>query len=94
MFFFLSVGFPTIFALGIWGLGKRAKIASAFIGMAIMGGAVMPKLMGWLSDNYGAVSGWYGRIPESGHNYQLMTPGFAMPLGCFLLIAVYAFSWS
>jgi FHS family L-fucose permease-like MFS transporter len=94
MFFFLSVGFPTIFALGIWGLGKRAKIASAFIVMAIMGGAIMPKLMGWLSDTYGTISGWYGRVPESGHNYQLMTPGFAMPLVCFLLIALYAFSWS
>jgi FHS family L-fucose permease-like MFS transporter len=94
MFFFLSVGFPTIFALGIWGLGKRAKIASAYIVMAIMGGAIMPKLMGWLSDEYGVVSGWYGRIHESGHNDQLMTPGFAMPLVCFLLIALYAFNWS
>jgi FHS family L-fucose permease-like MFS transporter len=93
-FFFLSVGFPTIFALGIWGLGKRAKIASAYIVMAIMGGAIMPKLMGWLSDTYGVVSGWYGRVQESGHNEQLMTPGFAMPLICFLLIALYAFNWA
>jgi FHS family L-fucose permease-like MFS transporter len=93
-FFFLSVGFPTIFALGIWGLGKRAKIASAYIVMAIMGGAIMPKLMGWLSDTYGVVSGWYGRVQESGHNEQLMTPGFAMPLVCFLLIALYAFNWA
>lgn len=94
VFFFLSVGFPTIFALGIWGLGKRAKIASAYIVMAIMGGAVMPKLMGWLSDEYGVVSGWYGRIDQSAHNNNLMTPGFAMPLVCFLLIALYAFNWS
>lgn len=93
-FFFLSVGFPTIFALGIWGLGKRAKIASAYIVMAIMGGAIMPKLMGWLSDTYGVVSGWCGRVQESGHNEQLMTPGFAMPLVCFLLIALYAFNWA
>lgn len=94
MFFFLSVGFPTIFALGIWGLGQRAKIASSFIVMAIMGGAVMPKLMGWLSDEYGVVSGWYGRIHEADHPDQLMTPGFAMPLVCFLLIALYAFNWT
>ena len=93
-FFFLSVGFPTIFALGIWGLGKRAKIASAYIVMAIMGGAIMPKLMGWLSDRFGLVSGWYGRVHESGHPDQLMTPGFAMPLICFLVIALYAFNWT
>ena len=49
-FFFMSVMFPTIFALGIFGLGARAKKASAFIVMAIMGGAVLPKLMGFVGD--------------------------------------------
>jgi FHS family L-fucose permease-like MFS transporter len=42
--------FPTIFALGIHGLGVRAKKASAFIVMAIMGGAILPKLMGYVAD--------------------------------------------
>lgn len=51
-FFFMSIMFPTIFALGIHGLGVRAKKASAFIVMAIMGGAIMPKLMGHLGDRY------------------------------------------
>jgi FHS family L-fucose permease-like MFS transporter len=41
-FFFMSIMFPTIFALGIIGLGARAKKASAFIVMAIMGGALLP----------------------------------------------------
>ena len=45
-YFFMSIMFPTIFALGIFGLGERAKKASAFIVMAIMGGAILPKLMG------------------------------------------------
>ena len=45
-YFFMSIMFPTIFALGIFGLGARAKKASAFIVMAIMGGAILPKLMG------------------------------------------------
>ncbi|MEY2906157.1 MAG: hypothetical protein RLZZ408_628 [Verrucomicrobiota bacterium] len=92
-FFFLSVGFPTIFALGIWGLGKRAKIASAYIVMAIMGGAVVPKVMGWMSDEYGVVGGWYGRIQQQGEVDKLMTPGFAVPLLCFLIIATYGFAW-
>jgi FHS family L-fucose permease-like MFS transporter len=49
-YFFMSIMFPTIFALGIHGLGVRAKKASAFIVMAIMGGAILPKLMGYVAD--------------------------------------------
>jgi FHS family L-fucose permease-like MFS transporter len=51
-YFFMSIMFPTIFALGIFGLGARAKKASAFIVMAIMGGAVLPKLMGAVADKW------------------------------------------
>jgi FHS family L-fucose permease-like MFS transporter len=51
-FFFMSISFPTIFALGIHGLGVQAKKASAFIVMAILGGAIMPKLMGHVGDMY------------------------------------------
>jgi len=51
-YFFMSIMFPTIFALGIHGLGARAKKASAFIVMAIMGGAILPKLMGAVGDAY------------------------------------------
>jgi len=52
-YFFMSIMFPTIFALGIHGLGARAKRASAYIVMAIMGGALLPKLMGAVGDRYG-----------------------------------------
>jgi FHS family L-fucose permease-like MFS transporter len=51
-FFFMSIMFPTIFALGIFGLGWRAKRASSYIVMAIMGGAILPKLMGHVADLY------------------------------------------
>jgi FHS family L-fucose permease-like MFS transporter len=51
-YFFMSIMFPTIFALGIFGLGERAKKASSFIVMAIMGGAILPKLMGAVGDKY------------------------------------------
>jgi FHS family L-fucose permease-like MFS transporter len=51
-YFFMSIMFPTIFALGIHGLGVRAKKASSFIVMAIMGGAVLPKLMGYVGDKF------------------------------------------
>jgi MFS transporter, FHS family, L-fucose permease len=51
-YFFMSIMFPTIFALGIFGLGAQAKKASAFLVMAIMGGAVLPKLMGYIADQF------------------------------------------
>ena len=51
-YFFMSIMFPTIFALGIFGLGSRAKTASSFLVMAIMGGAVVPKVMGAVADHY------------------------------------------
>jgi MFS transporter, FHS family, L-fucose permease len=49
-YFFMSIMFPTIFALGIFGLGQRAKKASSFLVMAIMGGAILPKVMGSIAD--------------------------------------------
>ena len=52
-YFFMSIMFPTIFSLGIHGLGSRAKTASSFIVMAIMGGAIMPKFMGHIGDVHG-----------------------------------------
>ena len=57
-YFFMSIMFPTIFSLGIYGLGGRAKKASSFIVMAIMGGAIMPKLMGHIADKDGMSAGF------------------------------------
>lgn len=51
-YFFMSIMFPTIFALGIYGLGERAKAASAYIVMGIVGGAILPKVMGAVADRY------------------------------------------
>ena len=51
-YFFMSIMFPTIFALGIFGLGARAKGASAYIVMGIVGGAMLPKVMGAVADHY------------------------------------------
>ena len=57
-FFFMSITFPTIFALGIFGLGGRAKRASSYIVMAIVGGALLPKLMGAVADHYNMSRGF------------------------------------
>jgi FHS family L-fucose permease-like MFS transporter len=48
--FFMSIMFPTIFAMGIEGVGTDTKPASSLIIMAIVGGAVIPPLAGLITD--------------------------------------------
>jgi FHS family L-fucose permease-like MFS transporter len=48
VYFFMSIMFPTIFALATQGLGSRSKMASSLVIMAIVGGAVLPPLTGLL----------------------------------------------
>jgi FHS family L-fucose permease-like MFS transporter len=52
-YFFMSVMFPTIFALGIRGLGPLTKKASSFLVMAVAGGAFCPPVMGMIADHSG-----------------------------------------
>jgi FHS family L-fucose permease-like MFS transporter len=74
-FFFMSIMFPTIFALGIRGLGEHTKLASSLIVMSIVGGAIAPPLMGHIADVHS------------------MRIGFAVPLVCFVFIAIYGAFW-
>jgi len=71
VFFFESIMFPTIFALGVKDLGHHTKKGSSFQIMSIVGGALMPYFMGLLSENGTAtayiipllcfiVVAWYG----------------------------------
>jgi MFS transporter, FHS family, L-fucose permease len=48
--FFHSIMFPTIFALSLKGLGPYTKIGSSILVMAIIGGAICPAIMGYISD--------------------------------------------
>ena len=48
--FFMSIMFPTIFSMGIDGLGHNTKIGSSLIVMSIVGGALLPPVMGMISD--------------------------------------------
>lgn len=72
--FFMSIMFPTIFALGIKGLGEETKIASSFIVMSIVGGAFFPLVMGRISD-------------ATGGNIQL---AYIVPMACFVFVLLYA----
>ncbi len=85
--FFMSIMYPTIFALGIKGLGEETKIASSFLVMSIIGGAVAPLLMGAISDKTGSIQMAY-IVPMvcfavvlfyaiKGHKAVHTAPGFA-----------------
>jgi len=53
--FFMSIMFPTIFALGLENLGHQTEFASSFIVMAISGAAVIPPLMAYFAGITGAL---------------------------------------
>jgi FHS family L-fucose permease-like MFS transporter len=72
--FFMSIMFPTIFAMGISGLGEEAKIGSSFLVMSIVGGAIFPLAMGQISD-------------ATGGNIQL---AYLVPILCFIVIGYFA----
>ena len=71
--FFMSIMFPTIFALGITNLGEGTKAGSSWIIMSIVGGAILPYIMGTLID-------------LNNDNIQL---GYSIPLICFVVISYY-----
>jgi FHS family L-fucose permease-like MFS transporter len=51
-YLFMSIMFPSIFALGIRGLGDKTKMASSILVFTVVGGAIAP----WLMGNIGAIS--------------------------------------
>ena len=57
--FFLSIMFPTIFALGLKGLGPNTKLAGSFLVMAIVGGAIFPPVLGWIAKTTGSLAKGY-----------------------------------
>jgi FHS family L-fucose permease-like MFS transporter len=57
--FFISIMFPTIFALGLKGLGANTKLAGSFLVMAIVGGAIFPPLLGLVAKASGSVATGY-----------------------------------
>jgi FHS family L-fucose permease-like MFS transporter len=53
---FMSVMFPTIFALGLKGLGPNTKIGGSLLVMAIIGGAVLTPVMGVVSEKFHSIA--------------------------------------
>ena len=57
--FFMSIMFPTIFALGIKDLKADTEFGSSLIIMSIVGGAVLPRIFGYISDVTGNIQNGY-----------------------------------
>lgn len=68
--FFMSIMFPTIFALGIVGLKSNTETGSSWLVMSIVGGAILPYAMGTLIDI----------------KHDDIQAGYIIPLICFLVI--------
>jgi FHS family L-fucose permease-like MFS transporter len=77
----MSLMFPTIYGIALDGMGEDAKIASAGLIFAIVGGALMPPLQGRLID-LGGESGVLMGLPA-------VSVSFVLPLLCFVFIAFY-----
>lgn len=75
--FFLSIMFPTIFALGLKGLGPNTKLAGSFLVMAIVGGAVFPLVLGWIARQTGSLALGY-LVPLAGF-FGVSIYGFFAP---------------
>lgn len=58
-FFFMSILYPSIFAMGVKGLGSKTKRAGAYLVMTLVGGAVAPYIMGGIADSYGTASAFF-----------------------------------
>lgn len=57
-YFFMSIMFPTIFALGIADLGTLTKKGASFLVMAVAGGAFCPPIMGLIADHSSMAKGF------------------------------------
>lgn len=84
--FCMSLMFPTIYGIALNGLGDDAKPASAFLVMAIVGGAFMPILQGMILD-----------IGGQGYNDTIILGvpevnfSFILPLICFGVVALFGY---
>lgn len=84
--FCMSLMFPTIYGIALTGLGDDAKPASAFLVMAIVGGAFMPVLQGLILDLGGSAYDDISILGVPEVNFS-----FILPLVCFLVVAVYGY---
>lgn len=75
---FMSLMFPSIYGIALEGVEQKdTSLGAAFLVMAIVGGAVMPPLQGWVID-HGEICG----VPA-------VNVSFLLPLICFVVVTTY-----
>ena len=75
---FMSLMFPTIYGIALERVDERdTTLGAAFLVMAIVGGALMPPLQGWVIDQ-GTLMG-----------HPAVNVSFMLPLVCFLVVLAY-----
>ncbi len=82
----MSIMFPTIYGIALKGMGDEAKLGSAGLVLAIVGGALMPPFQGWILDLGG---------PGFADLHILGVPeinfSFILPLVCLIAVAIYSY---
>ena len=81
----MSVMFPTIYGIALNGLSPNdAKLGSAGLIFAIVGGAFMPRYQGAIIDGAG--------MTIAGQALESVRISFFLPLCCFVVIAIFGFA--
>nr|NQU93756.1 L-fucose:H+ symporter permease [Bacteroidota bacterium] len=75
----MSLMFPTIYGIALKGIGSDAKFGAAGLIMAIVGGTILPKIQAGIIDL------------DTVFGMPAVNASFALPLLCFMIIAVYGF---
>ncbi len=64
LFFFMSISFPTIFAVSTKNLPfNQVKLAGSLLVMSIVGGAISPLIVGAINDHFGTSMGYLAMSP-------------------------------
>ena len=83
----MSLMFPTIYGIALEGLGEDAKLGSAGLIFAIVGGALMPPLQGRIID----MGDDFGNVQLGSLSLPSVSASFVLPFICFVVIAVFGF---
>jgi FHS family L-fucose permease-like MFS transporter len=84
--FFMSIMYPTIFAMGIKGLGQDTKLGGSLIVMSVVGAGIIPPILGMIAKRFGSyalgytvVSACYLVVAIYGLNTQSRTNMHTVP---------------